>query len=139
MAGCAREEYCAPQSSLNVEELNSVVQRTIDRILFLRICEDRGIEEYETLQKLLEGEQVYDRLCQLFRYADDKYNSGLFHFQQEPDWDESPDTLSLTVAIDDKVLKGIIKRLYLPGEPVSSSRLSLPLFSAMCTSSSSAR
>jgi type I restriction-modification system DNA methylase subunit len=100
--------------SLTVEELNSVVQRTIDRILFLRICEDRGIEEYETLHKLLEGEQVYGRICQLFRYADDKYNSGLFHFQQEPDWDESPDTLSLTITIDDKVLKGIIKRLYFP-------------------------
>ncbi|MDO8871722.1 MAG: TaqI-like C-terminal specificity domain-containing protein [Methanoregula sp.] len=100
--------------SLTVEELNSIVQRTIDRILFLRICEDRGIEEYETLHKLLEGEQVYGRLCQLFRNADDKYNSGLFHFQQEPDWDESPDTLSLTVAMDDKVLKGIIKRLYFP-------------------------
>jgi hypothetical protein len=100
--------------SLTVEELNSIVQRTIDRILFLRICEDRGIEEYETLHNLLEGEQVYGRLCQLFRNADDKYNSGLFHFQQEPDWDESPDTLSLTVAMDDKVLKGIIKRLYFP-------------------------
>ena len=100
--------------SLTVEELNSVVQRTIDRILFLRICEDRGIEEYETLHKLLEGEQVYGRICQLFRSADDKYNSGLFHFQQEPDWDESPDTLSLTITIDDKVLKGIIKRLYFP-------------------------
>ena len=45
--------------SLTVEELNSIVQRTIDRILFLRICEDRGIEEYETLHKLMEGEQVY--------------------------------------------------------------------------------
>ncbi len=100
--------------SLTVEELNSIVQRTIDRILFLRICEDRGIEEYETLHKLLEGEGIYERLCQLFRNADDKYNSGLFHFQQEPDWDESPDTLSLTVAMDDKVLKGIIKRLYFP-------------------------
>jgi type I restriction-modification system DNA methylase subunit len=100
--------------SLTVDELNSIVQRTIDRILFLRICEDRGIEEYETLHKLQEGEGVYGRLCQLFRNADDKYNSGLFHFQQEPDWDESPDTLSLTVAMDDKVLKGIIKRLYFP-------------------------
>ncbi len=100
--------------SLTVEELNSVVQRTIDRILFLRICEDRGIEEYETLHKLLEGEKVYERLSRIFRSADDKYNSGLFHFQQEPDWDESPDTLSLTIAIDDKVLKGIIKRLYFP-------------------------
>ena len=50
-------------TALSVEELNSVVQRTIDRILFLRICEDRGIEEYPTLHKLLEGEHTYARLC----------------------------------------------------------------------------
>ena len=29
-------------------ELNFAVGRTIDRIIFLRMCEDRGIEEYET-------------------------------------------------------------------------------------------
>ena len=104
-------------TGLSVEELNSVVQRTIDRILFLRICEDRGIEEYPTLHKLLEGEHTYARLCDLFRHADEKYNSGLFHFQQEQDSDELPDTLSLSVNIDDKVLKGVIKRLYYPETP----------------------
>jgi len=102
---------------LSVDELNTVVQRTIDRIIFLRICEDRGIEEYTTLHKLLEGEHVYTRLCELFRNADAKYNSGLFHFEKESDNDEMPDTLSLTLAIDDKVLKGIIKRLYYPETP----------------------
>ena len=104
-------------TGLTVEELNSVVQRTIDRIIFLRICEDRGIEEYPTLYKLLEGDRTYARLCDLFRQADEKYNSGLFHFQQEQDTDELPDTLSLSVIIDDKVLKGIIKRLYYPESP----------------------
>nr|WP_320161698.1 N-6 DNA methylase [uncultured Methanoregula sp.] len=102
---------------LSVEELNTVVQRTIDRLLFLRICEDRGIEEYTTLHKLLEGEHVYVRLCEIFRLADAKYNSGLFHFEKEADWDEMPDTLSLSLVIDDKVLKGIIKRLYYPETP----------------------
>ncbi len=102
---------------LSVEELNTVVQRTIDRILFLRICEDRGIEEYTMLHKLLEGEQVYARLCEIFRLADAKYNSGIFHFEKEPDWDEMPDTLSLSLSIDDKMLKGIIKRLYYPETP----------------------
>ncbi|MDP2796522.1 MAG: TaqI-like C-terminal specificity domain-containing protein, partial [Methanoregula sp.] len=103
--------------ALSVDELNTVVQRTIDRLLFLRICEDRGIEEYTTLHKLLEGEQVYARLCKIFLEADAKYNSGLFHFEKEPDWNEMPDTLSLSLAIDDKVLKGIIKRLYYPETP----------------------
>ena len=104
-------------TALSVEELNSVVQRTIDRILFLRICEDRGIEEYPTLHNLLEGEHTYARLSDIFRHADEKYNSGLFHFQQEQDSDELPDTLSLSVTIDDKVLKGVIKRLYYPETP----------------------
>jgi hypothetical protein len=103
--------------TLSVEELNAVVQRTIDRIVFLRICEDRGIEDYKTLFNLMEGEHVYERLCTIFRNADGKYNSGLFHFQQEPDWDELPDTLSLSLSLDDKVLKGIIKRLYYPDSP----------------------
>jgi len=107
----------ALRNTLTVEELNSVVQRTIDRIIFLRICEDRGIEEYGTLQKLLDDEHVYERLCNHFRTADAKYNSGLFHFQQEPDWDELPDTLSLRLMIDDKVVKAIIKRLYYPESP----------------------
>jgi len=103
--------------SLSVDELNTVVQRTIDRLIFLRICEDRGIEEYTTLHKLLEGEHVYARLCELFKQADAKYNSGLFHFEKEQDWDEMPDTLSLALVIDDKVLKGVIKRLYYPETP----------------------
>ena len=103
--------------TLSVDELNTVVQRTIDRLLFLRICEDRGIEEYTTLHKLLEGEHVYTRLCEHFRQADAKYNSGLFHFEKEPDWNEMPDTLSLSLNIDDKVLKGILKRLYYPETP----------------------
>jgi len=102
---------------LSVDELNAVVQRTIDRILFLRICEDRGIEEYTTLYKLLEGDHVYARLCDIFLEADAKYNSGIFHFEKEPDWNEMPDTLSLSLAIDDKVIKGIIKRLYYPETP----------------------
>ena len=40
---------------LAARELNFAVQRTIDRIIFLRICEDRGIEPYGQLQALLNG------------------------------------------------------------------------------------
>ena len=90
------------------------MQRIIDRIIFLRICEDRGIETYETLKGLLEGDGVYSRLCALFERADDRYNSGLFHFSDEPGWDEMPDSMTPGLAIDDKVLKEVIKRLYWP-------------------------
>jgi type I restriction-modification system DNA methylase subunit len=99
---------------LHVRELNYAVQMTIDRIVFLRICEDRGIERQDQLQELLKGEQVYERLCQLFRQADNRYNSGLFHFAEEKGQSSRPDDLTLRLAIDDKVLKEIIGGLYYP-------------------------
>lgn len=102
---------------LTQRELNFVVQATIDRIVFLRICEDRGIEDYSRLMGLLSGPDAYRRLCQFFRRADEKYNSGLFHFRGEKDRPEPPDDLSLNVLIDDKVLKEIIRNLYYPDSP----------------------
>ena len=43
---------------LSQRELNFSVQRIIDRIIFLRICEDRGIEPYGRLMTLRNGERV---------------------------------------------------------------------------------
>jgi len=102
---------------LTQRELNFSVQRTIDRIIFLRICEDRGIEEYGRLMAQLNGGEVYARLCQLFQRADERYNSGLFHFRQEKDRAEPPDELTLRLSVDDKPLKEIIKNLYYPDSP----------------------
>ncbi|MBA7470322.1 Type IIS restriction enzyme Eco57I [subsurface metagenome] len=101
---------------LSVRELNAAVQKTIDRIVFLRICEDRGIEEYGQLKRIAAGKDIYEQLKALFRYADDRYNSGLFHFSTEPGR-EDPDNLTLSLSIDDKVLKQIIGHLYYPDSP----------------------
>jgi hypothetical protein len=43
----------AASNDLTQRELNYAVQQTIDRIIFLRICEDRGIESYGELEGLL--------------------------------------------------------------------------------------
>ncbi|MBU4219926.1 MAG: Eco57I restriction-modification methylase domain-containing protein [Actinobacteria bacterium] len=102
---------------LTTRELNYAVQRTIDRIIFLRICEDRGIEDYGKLMALQNGANVYPRLCDLFVKADERYNSGLFHFRHEKERPEAPDELTLGLTIDDKVLKELIKRLYYPDSP----------------------
>ncbi|MCL4706724.1 Eco57I restriction-modification methylase domain-containing protein, partial [bacterium] len=104
-------------AKLTQRELNFSVQRTIDRLIFLRICEDRGIEDYGALQALLNGERVYPRLCHLFHSADERYNSGIFHFQKEKDRREEPDELTLRLQIDDKPLKDIIRSLYYPDSP----------------------
>jgi type I restriction-modification system DNA methylase subunit len=103
--------------NLNIRELNYAVQKTIDRIVFLRICEDRGIEDYGQLMNLLNGANVYNRLKQIFHRADEKYNSGLFHFEKEKGRIELPDVLTPNLLIDDKAIKEIIKELYYPESP----------------------
>ena len=102
---------------LSQRELNFAVQRTIDRIIFLRICEDRGIELYGSLMALLNGDNVYKRIRHNFQNADEIYNSGLFHFRDEKGRAEPPDTLTLSLTIDDKPLKEIIENLYYPESP----------------------
>jgi len=94
---------------LSVRELNYAVQLTIDRIIFLRMCEDRGIEKYGQIQTLMNGTNSYHRLREIFYTADDKYNSGLFDFRT--------DRLTPELKIDDNPLKEIFKNLYYPDSP----------------------
>jgi len=103
--------------ALSQRELNFAIQRTIDRIIFLRICEDRGIEDYGRLMALQNGTQIYRRLCRMFYQADDRYNSGLFHFRKEKNRPEPPDDLTLNLTIDDNVLKDVFRNLYYPDSP----------------------
>jgi len=103
--------------SLSQRQVNFAVQRTIDRLIFLRICEDRGIEKYGQLQELQGNEHIYRRLCTIYERADEKYNSGLFHFTNEKGRAEDPDELTLSLKIDDERLKSILKRLYYPESP----------------------
>jgi len=109
--------------NLSQRELNFAVQQTIDRIVFLRICEDRGMEAYGGLMALRNGENVYKRLFHLFNKADEKYNSGLFHFKKEKGR-ENCDNLTPFLQIDDKPLKDIFKNLYYPESPYEFSVLS---------------
>ncbi len=93
--------------ALNIRELNYAIQKIIDRLLFLRIAEDRQTEEYGTLLQTAEKTDVYSGLSAIFLKADKKYNSGLFL---------NEDFIS-KLNIDDKILKPIIKGLYYPDSP----------------------
>jgi len=98
---------------LLADDLNAAVQRIIDRIVFLRMAEDRGLEPDGQLLKLCEQPDIYDRFMRgLCRKADEKYNSGLFHFQKEPGVSDAPDTITPRLAVDDKALKPILQSLY---------------------------
>lgn len=87
------------------EDINFLIQRLLNRIIFLRICEDREIEKYETLKSV----SSYEELKKLFIESDKKYNSGLFDFIE--------DDLSLNIQIDDNILIDIFNELYYPISP----------------------
>lgn len=91
---------------LDEDELNFVVQQTIDRIIFLRIAEDRGVEQYGNLQHAIKQGDYYQNIFHQFQLADDRYNSGLFDFKK--------DKISEHVKVDNKVIKSIINDLYFP-------------------------
>lgn len=99
---------------LSVYDLNFAVQKTIDRILFLRICEDRGIERSDQLLGYINGTKIYPRLFELFEKSDERYNSGIFHFRKEKDRQEEPDEIASKLKVDDDVLKKIIRDMYYP-------------------------
>lgn len=98
---------------ISSDDLNSAVQRTIDRIVFLRIAEDRGLEPRERLLKLCGQANIYFRFMRdSCGMADKKYNSGLFHFQNEPGTSEAPDRITPNLVVDDKIFKPILQSLY---------------------------
>ena len=109
--------------NLSISELNYAVQKIIDRILFLRICEDRSIETYEKLKSIAEKPDIYKALLVYFKYADDKYNSGIFDFKG--------DKVTVNLGIDDKILKEIITNLYYPYSPYDFSVLSIEILGSV--------
>lgn len=99
----------ASNNKLNIYELNFVVQKFIDRIIFLRIAEDRGVETYETLRSAIKSPNTYSQLLKIFSRADEKYNSSLFDLKK--------DELSAKIKISDKTLDKILNNLYYPKSP----------------------
>jgi type I restriction-modification system DNA methylase subunit len=93
--------------NLSVFDINTAVQKMIDRIMFLRIAEDRGIEKENLLLETTRAADVYAELKKIFGQAVTKYNAGLF----------AKDDCIDSVYIDDKELKEIIENLYYPRSP----------------------
>ncbi len=104
---------------LRISELNFSVQKIIDRILFLIICEYKNIEKYGSLNEIASKDNIYKHLAPYFKEADDKYNSGIFDF--------SKDNLTQNLIVDDKILKEIIVNLYYPKSPYDFSVLPIEI------------
>ena len=95
------------------DDLNAAVQLTIDRVVFLRMAEDQGLEPYQQLMNLCDQPGIFTRFVRkLCQRADEKYNAGLFHFEKEAGVSEAPDRITPKLTVDDKVFKPILQSLY---------------------------
>lgn len=93
------EDILHNNPNVDVETLNIFVQRVLNRIIFLRICEDRCFENYESLKSIT----TYQELRALFAAADQKYDSGLFELLEED-----------RLTVSDVVIIEIFQSLYYP-------------------------
>lgn len=97
------EKFVDIKPEISDLELNDLTQLYINSIVFLRVCEDRDLEEYETLFSFAEHED-YQSLINKLKESDKKYNSGLFDLQHIDDFISDKNSYIWT----------IIKQLYYP-------------------------
>lgn len=101
-------------ASLTCNELSDFAQKVINRIIFIRMCEDRGIEGEEMLRKVAKKRDSIE-LRALFKRMDERYNTGLFDVLQ--------DRLQDTYEIDAELFLKIVDEVYAPNSPYSFSVL----------------
>ncbi len=90
----------------SLEVLNDIVQSFINKIIFLRICEDKNLPVYYKLEETIsDPSQLQKKLEELFRAADKKYNSELFTGE------------NIIFDLNNSIITDIITSLYYPQSP----------------------
>ena len=116
----SRQELLAHVAERNPQltdaQLLRSIQLTLDRLIFLRFCEDRSMEPFGALREAVNKEDPSAALEEVYRHADARYNSGLFHFDVEAGR-VSPDVLTLTLDMDAEVIRDTVERFYPPRSP----------------------
>jgi type I restriction-modification system DNA methylase subunit len=92
--------------NMTEEQLDESVQRILDRLIFIRNCEDRGLEEKTLISGLRDWEsrgkgQLIKSLRKVFSYFNEQYDSEIFATH-----------LCDSLEIDNEVLHEIIEGLY---------------------------
>jgi len=88
-------------------EKEEITQRIIDRLIFIRKCEDTGINlENLILKEVMANpdNKAYPKLKEIFEKYNDVYNSGLFAIAKDNDCDR--------ITINGGIIKKLIRYLY---------------------------
>jgi type I restriction-modification system DNA methylase subunit len=87
------------------EERDEIVQTFLDRLIFIRNCEDRGFEEKKLDGSLREfifkNKNLNKSLKEIFRYYDENYNSKIFELREVD-----------KVEFSEHLLRNILERVY---------------------------
>ncbi|HKZ45116.1 MAG TPA: N-6 DNA methylase, partial [archaeon] len=93
---------------LTQAELDESIQRILNRLIFIRNCEDRGLEEKKLWEARIEA-KAWKKLKEVFAYYDKNYDSKIFTYDPT---DAKKVHLCDTLDIDDSALREIIESLY---------------------------
>ncbi|MCK5460273.1 N-6 DNA methylase, partial [Candidatus Parcubacteria bacterium] len=98
------ESFGMWNKNVDKETLDEGVQKILDRMVFIRVLEDRGLEEPTLIPMIREWkakgqqEQLFQLMAKKFRELDDIYNSSLFKEHACEKWEE----------YDDKIITAIL-------------------------------
>lgn len=101
-------------ADLTISDLDDTAQKVINRLILIRMCEDRGIEGEGVLRKCANEKSIV-KIRQLFAKLDERYNTGLF--------DVDNDRLQKDYSIDCELFNEIVEQLYFPSSPYNYSVL----------------
>ena len=93
-------------AEIDVWQLNDATQLILDRLVFIRVCEDRRLEPEEILRPLLDEDDPYPAMVAAIAPVRENYNGGLL----DPD-------LADELEVAPTVFKRIVQGLYAPWSP----------------------
>ncbi len=91
---------------------NEIVERFILRVLFLRMCEDRGIQTYQQLQQIAASND-WLQFINFLTEVDKRFDSGLFETEHDPLCNLGQQQIRL----NSTTVREIIDSLYFPQAP----------------------
>ena len=100
------KEYWDKNKNIDQETLDEGVQRIIDRLVFIRVLEDKKLEP-PILRPIIRewdkdrsnNKQLFQMLTEKFRELDDIYNSSLFTKHACEDWEEYDDATKKAIEL----------------------------------------
>jgi type I restriction-modification system DNA methylase subunit len=102
----SNELYSKGNRYKDIAVLNDVVQQFINQVVFLRICEDKNLPLYHKLQDTITDlTTLHNKLEELLRAADKRYNAGLFSGDR------------IVFDLNSQVISDIFAELYYPKSP----------------------